>query len=359
MRHLPRLIALALTAAACAPACAPERPSDRASQAPQVGEDTERARQPVALVNGEEITIGEFERRIDGLTPAARARYGTVEKRQELLDSMVIFEILADEAERKGLAEDPAVLHAMKEAMVRKMLVEELRERAPLSALDDDELRQAYQERIDEYRRPPRRRGVLLEVRTRELADEVMGQVPSAEQTSTSERVTALRRLAARHNLDPELAKKGGDTGLLPPPDQVKRDVDLARRLFEMEQRGELVGPYQHEDRWRILMLLDKRPARERSFAQVKPELRMELHEQRQAQARRQLIEELRAQADVEIRQGALADVEPPEPTGLKPPTLLDNSPPVRDLQRRGPGAEPAPDRRGAPSERDPPTEAP
>ena len=53
-----------------------------------------------------------------------RARYTSPEKRKELLDSVVRFEVLAREAESRGYARDPDVVRLHKQRAIDRMIAE-------------------------------------------------------------------------------------------------------------------------------------------------------------------------------------------------------------------------------------------
>src|SRR5690554_3418043 len=138
--------------------CAPQKPSDAgdapedgAQQSAELGGD-----EVVARVNGEAITRAEFERRIEGLAPHARARLQSPEQREDFLKSVVQFEVMADAAEEAGLGDSPHVRHAMREVMVRLMLAEALRERGG-GAIGEEELQAYYDARRADFARPARR----------------------------------------------------------------------------------------------------------------------------------------------------------------------------------------------------------
>lgn len=317
-------------------ACSPERPSDRMEEAPPASaEGSERDRQPVAIVNGESIGVGEFERRIEGMAPHARARYSTREKRLELIDQVVVFEALADEAERRGLKDDPAVLHAMKDAMVRRLLLEEVRERAPLSAITEADVERAYRERIDEFVQPEQRRAAVIEVHSEVFARDLAAKFSPEAMPDLNARMLAFRKESAKSSVSPEVAKKGGDIGYVIPPDREREHIEIARRVFELDAVGQIASPYKHEGRWHIVMLTDIQPERKQSLEIVGPKLRQELYEERRRAAREAFIAELREQASVEIVEENLDAIAPPEAaTPTLDPSRFGRAP-VRGLDRR------------------------
>src|SRR5215831_12354540 len=69
----------------------------------------EELAETLAKIDDVVITVGEFQDRINKQSPYVRARYTSMERKKEFLDNLVRFEVLAKEAERKGLHKDPEV----------------------------------------------------------------------------------------------------------------------------------------------------------------------------------------------------------------------------------------------------------
>jgi len=85
--------------------------------------------QVVAKVDDAVITVGEVQDRINKQSPFVRARYTTNEKKKEFLDSLIRFEVMANEAKRRGFDNDPEVLRVMKQQMISKFLQKDFESR--------------------------------------------------------------------------------------------------------------------------------------------------------------------------------------------------------------------------------------
>ena len=71
------------------------------------GLSAEQGEQVLAKVGDTTITVKEFADRLASQSPYLRARYNSAERRKEFLDNMVRFELLAIEARKRGLHEQP------------------------------------------------------------------------------------------------------------------------------------------------------------------------------------------------------------------------------------------------------------
>ena len=205
--------------------CAPERPSDKqlssSASRDRAASEREADRRPVATIEGEVITVADFEQRLNGMASYARARYSSVEKRQELLDSLIAFELLAKEAEEKGYGDDPAVRFALKDTMVRRMLDDRLRQEVSLADISPAEVERLYRERQGDKVRGPQRRAALITIEDEGAIKLVHEELQAALDSPVEERIKAFRRAAHRYHAEADVAARGGDLGFLDPPDRV------------------------------------------------------------------------------------------------------------------------------------------
>lgn len=317
--------------------CPPERP-DGSRTAIAAEEFSEGGVQALALVNGEALTRGEFERRIDTLPTAAKSRLTSEEARKEFLEAQVQFEILADIAEEQGYGSRPEILHVMKEAMVRSMLREELRSRVKPSDVTADELKRAYNERKYEFQTPERRRVAAVVSEFEDVSRKIHADLEKNEATDLETRINTFRLAAERHGVVPAIANQGGDIGWLDDPEHpananTGRNRQIAEALFDLEV-GEYTEPVEFDGMWYIAMTLERRPQRARTLSDVEHDLRSSLYEARRRKARQELLDAWVDDARIEIDEDVLAQIEKPEPRTLDTmPHFLDLSRlPVRNL---------------------------
>jgi len=122
--------------------------------------------QVVAKVDDAVITVGDVQERINKQSPFVRARYTTNEKKKEFLDSLIRFEVMANEAERRGYDKDPEVLRVMKQQMISKFLQKDFESKLKVEDVPDADVEKYYKEHPEEYNRPDEVRvGVFGQVR--------------------------------------------------------------------------------------------------------------------------------------------------------------------------------------------------
>lgn len=296
----------------------------------------------VAVVNGEEVSLTEFERRIQALPLYTRARYATTEAKLEFLEAQAEFEILADRAEKQGYGTKPEVRQAVKEALVRQWINEELRTRVRMQDITEDEIRAAYEADPSRYASAAARRVAILGSDKASTAEELREIVEGQVYDEPIKKLNMLRRLADVHHVDPALKRKGGDFGFVEDPaskhaKNTGLQAEVARHVFGegMAQIGDLTPVFEFEGIFYIASFIEERPGRQRELGDVEDEIRETLYEARRDEERTKIFEELRKGANIQVFEDVLA--------GVKEPALKDQT-----LERllRGTNKVPVPDHR-------------
>jgi peptidyl-prolyl cis-trans isomerase C len=322
---------LLLTAAGC-DACSTSTPGANGVGVPDAGAQggltPEQAGQVLATVGERTITLGDFAAALERMDPFERMRYQTDDRRQALLDEMINVELLAREAERRGLDRRPETIELVRQFQ-RDELLARLRASLPdASQLPEADVSRYYQEHRAEFAQPELRQAaeiVLDDAATaRRLAREAAGASPDRWRelvqkyapdsvTDTGDKTTARPPLAVP-----------GDLGFLSAlPDEPADPVPAALRkaVFEIPKAGDVypepvvVGGRQH-----VLRLVSVREARQQLLAEVDSLIRVRLVEARQAEARQALIASLRQTQRVTIDETALQRIEPALPARSAPP---------------------------------------
>ena len=292
------LLALAALAVGCTP---PEKPSDAQAGKLQVEVDSfhdlEDGQAVVARVGGEEITREEFDRRIRGLADFARLRLQSAAQREDFLARIVEFEVMADEAERRGYGDHVRVRHAMKEAMVQIMVEEWLRSEVSIAELDEEQRQAYYEEFREEFVEPEQRRVARIVVDSEERGLHLVERLPEAAERAEDGLGNRFRRFAFKHSLERETGDQGGDAGWRTPGEVGAFGEDV----FEWE-REQVYGPFETEEGlWVLKMVVDIREEVEPGAEELEQEIVQRVYEERRQEARHRWIDELAAGADVQI----------------------------------------------------------
>src|SRR5439155_1069683 len=127
----------------------------------------------LAKIDDVVITVGEFQTRINQQSPYVRQRYTSIERKKEFLDNMVRFEVLAKEADRRGLAKDPEVVRTMKQVMIQKLLKDEF-DKLKIEDITDEDCKKYYDAHPEEYNQPENARVSLILVKDKDTAKKVL-----------------------------------------------------------------------------------------------------------------------------------------------------------------------------------------
>ena len=154
------LVAASCGALTCACKGEKAKESERADpkQIPVVssyGLTPEQSAQVLVKVGDTKITLGEFADRLGSQSPYLRARYHSPERRREFLENMVRFELLANEAEKRGYEKSDDVERVRKQVMVQQMM-QDLFDKGglKLSDVSDAEIKAYYDANATEFDKP-------------------------------------------------------------------------------------------------------------------------------------------------------------------------------------------------------------
>jgi peptidyl-prolyl cis-trans isomerase C len=217
------------------------------------------AKPPLVTVNGKAISQELFEQYATALArkPASEL---SAEDREQIKENLIRVELIAQEAEKNGLANDPEV--AIRLELTRLELLQQasaqkyLKENTP----SDAELRSEFEAQIAsaplvEYQA----RHIL--VSSEEVAQKVIAQLKAGNNFAT---------LAKRLSSHKESAQKGGELGWFGPRDMDPQFTNAVALL----KKGEFTqSPVQTQFGWHVIQLEDTRDRTPPVFDDVKDRL--------------------------------------------------------------------------------------
>ena len=325
------IFALGLTASGaglfgCESCSKPSPPGANASDA-GAGLSPERAQQVLARVGSRTITLGDYAAALDRMDPFERLRYQTEDRRQALLDEMINVELLAREAERRGLDRKPETVELIRQYQ-RDELLRRLRASLPGPAdLSAEQVSRYYQEHRSEFFDPELRRAAHIELKDESTGRRVLGSALG----SSPDRWRELVLQHAPGSIAP------GDKTTAGPPLEVPGDLGMLseaadgaspstvpepvrKAVFAIAEEGqvypELVA---HAGRFHVVRLVSKLEPHQRSLAEVDSLVRLRLVQKLQADAEAALIARLREKTNVRIDEASLGQVTPPTPAATAP----------------------------------------
>jgi peptidyl-prolyl cis-trans isomerase C len=268
-------------------------------------QSAEELKAPLAKIDDVTITLGDFQERLNRQSPYIRARYTSLEKKKEFLNTQIQFEILAKEAYRRGLDKDPEVVRTMKQVMIQKLTREEFDAKITADSISDDDMHKYYDANVAEYVRPEEVRVSAIVLKNRAQADRVLLEA-KGEPGKTNK---GFRDLVAKYSADEESKLRGGDLRYLDAKsaDAPAPVVKAALLLFTT---GEVSGVVDgNNGSYYILKQTGRRKASTKSFDDAKPQIRNKLFRDKRATAQKDFVDNLRAAAKITIDDANLAKV--------------------------------------------------
>ncbi len=255
----------------------------------------------LAKVDDVVITVSDFQDRINKQSPYVRSRYNSLEQKRQFLDTLVKFEVLVKEAQKRGFDKDPDVQRTMKQVMIEKMVQAEFSKPVDIS---DNDARAYYDAHPEEFNQPPTTRVAEILVKDKATADKVLKDARAVGVDNES-----FRKMVAQYSIDLTTKDRGGDLRYF---DEKSRDVprEIVAAAFKLETIGENSAPIKTPQGWVVLKLTGRRKAQIHPFDEAKTTIKIRLGREQQESARTAFIDNLRDKAHVEVDEGKLAKVQ-------------------------------------------------
>jgi peptidyl-prolyl cis-trans isomerase C len=296
-------------------------PASSASAPAPAGLSPELLGRVLAKVGDRVITLGDYATVLEHMDRFERLRYQTADRRKQLLDELINVELLAREAERRGLTERPETKELVRQ-ILRDELLRELRNKQPTpEQIPAGEVRAYYEAHRKDFKEPERRRVAHIAVKDRALAERVLGDAKAATAKQWGELVQKFSTDQKGVDVPVELA---GDLGMVTPPGWGKNDnarvpEPVRAAAFEIENVSAVLGRIVEDSgSFHVVRLTGKNDPRDRSLEEAERPIRVRLMQGRLRKAEEDLERELRARFPVQVDDAALAKVTVPD-TGKKP----------------------------------------
>jgi peptidyl-prolyl cis-trans isomerase C len=269
----------------------------------------------VAKVDDEVITVADVQERINKQSPFVRARYTTPEKKKEFLDSLIRFEVMANEAKRRGFDQDPEVLRVMKQQMISKFLQKDFESKLKVEDVPDADVEKYYKEHPAEFNQKEEVRVSEVVNKDKAKADKAYTEAkalpkptvavppPTAEKDKKE-----FKDIVSKYSEDEEAKQRGGDLGFFDKDAQrlPKPVVDAAFKLAEV---GDVAPPIKTDKGWTVIRLTQKRPGFSKPLAEVKRSIQQRLFRDMRTKAMDSFVADLKKKSTIDIKEENLAKV--------------------------------------------------
>lgn len=227
-------------------------------------EDGNKAAANVATVNGKAIP----KNRADALiaAQAAQGRPDSEELRQAVREELVRREILAQEAQRKGLDKKPEVQGQMDLARQSVLIGAYMQEYVKTHPISEDAIKKEYEAvKAQLGDKEYKARHILVE--TEGEAKDIIARLDKGEKFED----------LAKQSKDPGSKDRGGDLGWAAPSSYVK---PFSEAMIKLEKGKYTETPVKSDFGYHVIMLDDSRELKLPSIEEAKPQLTQRLQQQ-------------------------------------------------------------------------------
>jgi foldase protein PrsA len=257
--------------------------------------------QAVVTVNGEKITKGQLDDRLEGqagkptlqqmvdqalvLQYAAQNHIDVSDK--EIQDQLAQLEQRFPPGQfetilkNQGLTMDDAKTIVKVQQIIKKAVDKNIK-------ISDAQVGDFYNRNKSLFSTPEQVHARHILVKSKPEADSIEAQLRRGANFAT---------LAQKYSVDPGSKGKGGDLGYFGQTQMVPPFANVAFSL----KPGQLSQPVQTQFGWHIIQVLDKKPAHTDSLAEATPKVRQNLMQQQETAQSGPFIESLRSAAKIDI----------------------------------------------------------
>ena len=280
--------------------------------------------EPVVSIGPVTFTTDELEGRINRQSSFMRERLTDPDRLIGYIDNEVRFELLAQEAWRRGYHKDPQIIGELKRAMVQKLVREENVRLGDSISISEAELRAGFTKNKSEYNRPSRIRFSQLVRNAKSKAEKKAAKsfLQNKQQVILQDEKKgvsfAFAREAKAHSQDLQTKTSGGDLGF-----KTREELEklygkaVTQAIFDQLKIGDSVV-VEAEDAVVLFKKTGQRNAVTRTLEMVKPRLRAKLTQEKRNKAFQEFVEKLKKQGKVTIDSAAAKKIKIETPSSSR-----------------------------------------
>ncbi len=278
--------------------CATKAPLDNKTNlesSPQVKNAAESVGQAeeeevLAVVNGEEITISDYNNKLKRLSAYEKAMYRGEEGHRRFLEALIQQKVMVQKAREMGLDKDKEVqtkISALMEETTERVLIETLIKQEILDkvVVTDEEAKAYYDEHREKFKDREKVKIRQIIVPTEEEAQAILQELGNGADFA---------ELASRKSND----QSGGDPGYI---ERGRMPAVLEEIYFSLEI-GEISDAVKTNQGYYIVKLEDKKEAAIKEFYEVSDDIKSKLVVGKQREEHQKWLRQLEEEAKIEVK---------------------------------------------------------
>lgn len=239
---------------------------------------------PAAVVNGVSIPQERMEMHVKSAISQGQA--DTPELRKAIRDQLINFELISQEAAKKGLDKQPEVAQIIEWGRQQTLANAFLQDYIKTHPISEETITKAYENlKKGAGNKEYSIRHILVEKESD--AKSIAAKLKKGEKFD---------KLAKANSKDPGSKERGGDLGWIPTGNISTTFVKPFADTVMNMTKGQVSEPVQSQFGWHIIKLEDVRDLKMPTYEELKPQITRNLHQQ----AAENAVAELRAKAKVE-----------------------------------------------------------
>lgn len=247
----------------------------------------------LAEVGSGSITVDAYKKELENLPPYLKPMTETAEGKKEMLETMIIRELILQQAAKDGIENTPAVKEKLDELKKRLVVETYLKKKVEeQSKVSDEDLKKFYDENKAKFKTGDQVKASHILVKSEKEAKDVLAQLKAGGN---------FEELAKKLSTD-GAASKGGDLGWFSKGSMIPEFEKVAFAMKENETSGIVKTKFG----FHIIKLTGKRPAGERSFDDVKEQIKASMLPGKQQEVFQKLKEDLKKNGKYSIKEDVL-----------------------------------------------------
>lgn len=269
--------------------------------------ETKPAGPVLAEVGSTSITVDSFKKEMESLPPYLKPMTETADGKKEMLETMIIRELILQEASKDGIENAPEVKEKLEELKKRLVVEAYLKKKVEEQAkVSDEDLKKFYDQNKEKFKTGDQVKASHILVKSEKEAKDVIVQLKAGGN---------FEELAKKLSTD-GAAAKGGDLGWFSKGSMIPEFEKVAFAMKENETSGVVKTKFG----FHVIKLTGKRAAGERSFDDVKEQIKASMLPGKQQEVFQKLKEDLKKSGKYSIKEDVLKGLggTPSEPKEAK-----------------------------------------
>jgi peptidyl-prolyl cis-trans isomerase C len=247
----------------------------------------------LAEVSGTNITVDSFKKEIESLPPYLKPMAESADGKKEMLETMIIRELILQDAAKDGIENTPAVKEKLDELRKRLVVETYLKKKVEEQAkVTDEEMKKFYDQNKDKFNTGAQIKASHILVKSEKEANDALAQIKAGGN---------FEELAKKLSTD-GAAAKGGDLGWFSKGSMIPEFEKVA---FAMKE-GDISGAVKTKFGYHVIKLTGKRAAGARTFEEVKDQIKTAILPGKQQEVFQKLKDDLKKSGKYAIKEDVL-----------------------------------------------------